>query len=711
MESGSLDSPTRICRIRCAILVGRTSDCADTTSNPRNDSAFSTSCQFASFSLDMERGTLAAPDGRIIPLRPKSAELLWHLAEHAGRVVSRDALMVAVWPNVFVTDDNITQCVTEIRRALGVTGAQLLRTLPKRGYVLDAEVTRRNSHAKPASVSSELAQLTVNVIQPGIVSHRGRFTKTTHGSFVACFDSCTDALQCSMRLQQNVASAEVGSIPERRIRLRLGLHFGEVSLADEGVFGQVVEIAERLCECAEPGAILLAGAVQAEIGSRFELKANDLGELRLPDIDHPLRAFQLRLPADTHAAHGALPFGQPRRAEVPAVAVLPFRDLDVPAGQSHMGDGILEEIALRLATLREVAVISPTSTLRYRDAVPDISRVAQDFGARYVISGSIQRSGPRLRIRVLLSDAETAGIVWSNIYEGDPERIFDLQDQITFDILATVAPQIREAELRRARSKPPENLGAYDYFLRGVELLRGKDIEEFDRAHVMFKKAMQADEYYAPTYAYAAFWHIRNIAQGWSSDPGLDVRQAMALSALAIEHEPSNALGLAIHAHCRSFILHDYESALPLHKRAVARSPNHAFVLSFSSLTHSYVEDSAEALAEAERSVRLSPHDLYSFWLYMVLAVAHYANRNFEEAAVWSKRAFHENRHFSANLRTLAASLSAVGRFEEARGVGAILMRTDPAFRVSQYALLCPWAVPHTKEEFLSNLKLAGLPE
>lgn len=95
----------------------------------------------------------------------------------------------------------------------------------------------------------------------------------------------------------------------------------------------------------------------------------------------------------------------------------------------------------------------------------------------------------------------------------------------------------------------------------------------------------------------------------------------------------------------------------------------------------------------------------------MVLAVAHYANRNFEEAAVWSKRAFHENRHFSANLRTLAASLSAVGRFEEARGVGAILMRTDPAFRVSQYALLCPWAVPHTKEEFLSNLKLAGLPE
>lgn len=185
----------------------------------------------------------------------------------------------------------------------------------------------------------------------------------------------------------------------------------------------------------------------------------------------------------------------------------------------------------------------------------------------------------------------------------------------------------------------------------------------------------------------------------------------MALSALAIEHEPSNALGLAIHAHCRSFILHDYESALPLHKRAVARSPNHAFVLSFSSLTHSYVEDSVEALAEAERSVRLSPHDLYSFWLYMVLAVAHYANRNFEEAAVWSKRAFHENRHFSANLRTLAASLSAVGRFEEARGVGAILMRTDPAFRVSQYALLCPWAVPHTKEEFLSNLKLAGLPE
>ncbi len=551
----------------------------------------------------------------------------------------------------------------------------------------------------------------VNVVQPGIVSYRGRIVKHTGDGFLARFESSSDAVRCALDMQRELLLAEATVELSRRIRFRMGLNFGAVLLEKNDVFGHAVNVAARLSDFAEAGGIVIAHAVMEAVGTRFTFESDDLGKLKLRNIHPPVRAYALRPPISTVAAGELPPVDQVRRVNVPAVAVLPFQDVNAAIGQSHIGNGILEEIATSLAALKELLVISPMSTLRYRGLMPDIGLVAQELGIRYVISGSIQRSRSRLRITVLLNDAETSGLVWSNSYEGCVDDTFDLQDRIVLDVVGTIAPQIREIELRRACSKRPDSLDAYDYFLRGVELLRGRTQSEFCQAKIMFEKAVQADDGYAPSYAYWAFWHIRNIAQGWSWDTRQDTDRAMHLSASAIECEPGNALGLAINGHCKSFILHDYDAALSLLQRSVARSPNHPVVLSFASLTNSYTGRSSEALAQAERSVRVSPYDFYSFWLFMVLSVAHYACRNFQEAVLWSKQAFQENQHFSANLRILAASLSAAGRFEEAHVAGSILMQTDPAFRISRYASLCPWAVNDTRELFLLNLKAAGLPE
>ncbi len=279
------------------------------------------------------------------------------------------------------------------------------------------------------------------------------------------------------------------------------------------------------------------------------------------------------------------------------------------------------------------------------------------------------------------------------------------------DLIGIVAPQIRKTELKRALSKRPDSMDAYDYFLQAVELLRGKSEDDFARAPFFFRAAMEADENYGPARAYAAFWHIRNIAQGWTTDFDADCRRAWDLSAAAIECDPDSALGLAIHAHSRSFLAHDYEAALPLFDRAVAACPNHAIVLSFASLTHSYVGNALPALDEAQRSVRLAPNDLYAFWLFMVLSVAHYADGNYPESVVWSRRAVRENQKFAAGLRMLVAGLSATNNWAEANQAANLLMQVDPSFRVSKYSLLCPWRLTEVREGFLNNLRSAGLPE
>lgn len=577
--------------------------------------------------------------------------------------------------------------------------------------VADVAAYSRLMSTDERSTHARMKSLLVNVLQPGVVSYRGRIVKHTGDGFLARFDSCVDAVQCTQELQRELRLAEDDIEPARRIRFRMGLNFGPVLIEDNDIFGHAVNVAARLSDLAQAGGVVISEAVRSDVGDRIDLPVEALGELRLRNIRPAVRAYALRNAFGSSDESPMPPSDRMRRVNIPAVAVLPFRDLDAAVGRSHIGDGILEEIASSLAALNEMLVISPTSTLRYRDSMPDIGLVAQELGVRYVISGSIQRSGRRLRISVLLNDADTLGLVSSSSYEGTLDESFDLQDRIVLDVVGTIAPQIRDIELRRARLKRPESLDAYDCFLRGIDFLRGRTKEEFEQARVMFDAAIETDDTYAPSHAYAAFWHIRNIAQGWSKDSQRDITAAMRLSASAIECEPSNALGLAINGHCKSFVLHDYDAALPLVQRAVARSPNHPVVLSFASLTHSYTGRSALALQQAQHSVRVSPYDMYSFWLFNVLSIAHYANANFQEAALWSKQAFRENRNFAANLRMLAASLSAAGLFEEAKMAGAILIQTDPAFKVSRYASFCPWATAETRERFLDNLRAAGLPD
>ncbi len=223
----------------------------------------------------------------------------------------------------------------------------------------------------------------------------------------------------------------------------------------------------------------------------------------------------------------------------------------------YFADGIVEDIVVSLASLRELVVIARASTLFWRGQSPDPREIGRQLGVRYVLSGSVRRSGRLLRITVELSDALTGTSLWGERAEVEEGEVFDLQDRIVTQIVAGLVPTLRSTELRAALRKRPESFSAYDHMLRALALIYSPDRQQFTHARKLLGRAMADDPEFAMPAAWAAWWHGLNVGQGWSSAYEENAEQAAALSARAIELDQSNPLALAISGHLKSYLGHD----------------------------------------------------------------------------------------------------------------------------------------------------------
>lgn len=394
----------------------------------------------------------------------------------------------------------------------------------------------------------------------------------------------------------------------------------------------------------------------------------------------------------------------------PSVAVLPFREYDGRADDSYFAEGIVEDIVGALASLPDLFVISRCSTLMFRGPGADVRAVGQQLGVQYVLSGSIRRAAEKIRTLAELCDTETGGILWTHSVEGSVNDIFALQDRLSERVVTTIAPQVRQAELRRALRKRPENLDAYDFVLRGLDLLYRLRRDEFDRARELFQRAIDLDPAYASPYALSAHWYSIRIGQGWSENRPEDYDAVVRLASAAMERDPFDARALALCGHVKAFLFRDYESAMALFRRAVAASPNSSDAWVWSSPTHSYVGEGAEAARRVEQSLRLSPLDPHVFLNHTALALANYTSGDFGGAVAWGRKATAENPRYTAALRILAASLAASERLDEARTVAQVLLEQEPAFRVDAFCQAHPYKDPVRREALARHLRATGLP-
>lgn len=561
-----------------------------------------------------------------------------------------------------------------------------------------------------AGTIERLTRLRRVLIDPELSRHGGRIVQTGGDSLLVIFRSTLRSITWAVAVQRQMPNEDSAFPKDQQIRFRMGIEIGDVISEGSDLHGEGVNIAARLQAVCPPGAVCVSRSVYDQVRARIDMPVHELGALELKNIGRLIEAYVIC--ADPESGSAAVLTGAARQASAyrPSVAVMPFRMFDPDPEKAYFGDCMVEDIIGSLSALQDLRVISRNSTASYRGADLDLRQLSRDLGVRYVLSGGVRRDPSRLRITAELADAENGQVLWARPYDATADDLFQIQDKIVAQIVGTIAPRVREAELQRAMRKRPESMDAYDLVLQAMQLLYRLDPNDFARAHELLLQAIRKDENYSAAYALLSQWHLLRIGQGWSPDRRVDEQEGLRRAQAAVDRDQRSAHALAQLGHWKSLVLRDYESALALFERALLASPSHAWAWGLSAPTFSYIGKPTEAIARAEHAMALSPNDPLTFWYQTTLCIAHYTLGQYEEAASWGRRSMLESPRYTACARHTAAALAALGRLQEASEVARRLMEVDPSFRVSERVAQYAYASAELLERLRMHLLAAGLP-
>jgi TolB-like protein/class 3 adenylate cyclase len=429
-----------------------------------------------------------------------------------------------------------------------LTGERVERRL---AAVLAADVAGYSS-LMGADEEGTLAQLKAvrkALVDPTIAKHRGRIVKTTGDGMLVEFASAVDAVRCAIEVQHGMAGQSADGLPDTRIEFRIGIHVGDIIFDDNDIFGDGVNIAARLEGIAEPGGVCISDDTYRQVRDRVDTAFDDKGETALKNIARPVRVFALAgaKQAATKVIEPALQLTLPDK---PSIAVLPFQNMSGDPEQEYFADGMVEEIITALSRNKQLFVIARNSSFTFKGRAVDIKQVARDLGVRYVLEGSVRKSGNRIRITGQLIDAASGAHLWADRYDGAPEDVFELQDQVAASVVGAIAPSMNQAEIERAKRKPTNSLDAYDYYLRGQAATFQYTRDATEQAIVLHEQAIALDPKFAAAYARLASTLASRTLWGWSTDPAADLAQATAYakSALRLDRHDANVLALSAYA-------------------------------------------------------------------------------------------------------------------------------------------------------------------
>jgi len=550
------------------------------------------------------------------------------------------------------------------------------------------------------------------VAEPAVRKHHGRFVKTTGDGAMVEFGSPVEAVICAFEVQQLLAQRADLEADEKQISLRIGINLGDVIYGPDGdLYGDGVNVAVRLQNIAEPGHICISAKVYQELHGRLTLRFEEKGEQVLKNIARPIQVYTSRGAGSTGQApsHQGRPFPLLKLPDKPSIAVLPFRNLSDDREADYLADGIVEDILTALGRLKWLFVSARDSTFVYKKQSVSPKRVGAELGVRYLLDGSVRRSGPRMRITGRLLEAERETQIWASRYDGGVEDIFELQDRITDSVAGAIEPNLRLAEIDRARRTPPDKLGSYDQFLRALAKFYEGTREGVEQALHILGQITSSDPSYAQPYGLRAWCYVYYIAQGWSQDPVKDGRAGAAAARTAIELERDDPTVLWMSAQAIGYLAHDLDTALFLLDRALVLNPSCAPAYTMSGWVRCWMGRQDEAIAHFYCAMRLSPFDRTMVAMLSGLALALCMDGRYEESITWAQRAISEQDTWTASYRPLAASLAHLGRLDEARGVAAQLLAHDPDYHMAKVRLL--YRSSPGADRYLEGLIKAGLPE
>jgi TolB-like protein/class 3 adenylate cyclase/Tfp pilus assembly protein PilF len=523
------------------------------------------------------------------------------------------------------------------------------------------------------------------LIDPLIDQHRGRIFKTTGDGILIEFASVVDAVRCAVVVQQGMEDRNANLPASERIRFRIGINLGDVMVDEGDMFGDGVNVAARLQQLAAPGEICVSASMREQVGEKLPIGFADLGEHGVKNIARPVRVYRVEKHAEPRPAAAddrtRVPLAFPE--DRPSVAVLPFNNMSADAEQEYFVDGIVEDIITGLSRIRWLHVIARNSTFTYKGRAVDIKQVGRELGARYVLEGSLRKAGNRIRITAQLIEAGNGTHVWAERYDRALDDIFELQDEITLSLVGAIEPSLRQTEIERAKRKRPENLDAYDLYLRALPHAYVPMPGEADKALVLLGEALALQPDYPAAQAAAAWCYEMRYLRGGLHDA--DKVAALGHAQAAIEAGADDAATLATAGFVIGLVAHDYQTAIEVIDRALTLTGASALALWMGATVLAHAGEVAKAIDYAERALRLTPFGRESSFAYVALAMAYSASGNFEQAVATSVKSAQANPRFSVSHVLHAAALSRLGRLDEAGAAARRVLECEPDFTVSGF--------------------------
>jgi len=543
------------------------------------------------------------------------------------------------------------------------------------------------------------------LVEPKILQHRGRMIKNTGDGFLAEFTSVLDAVRCATEIQQGMILRNAKTPDERRIEFRIGVHQGDIIIDSGDIFGDGVNVAARLEGIADPGGICVSARVQEDVRGKLDLALDDIGEQRLKNIERPVRVY--RILSENKATRPRPALALPDR---PSIAVLPFQNMSGDPEQDYFADGVVEELITALSRFRQLFVIARNSSFTYKDRAADVKEVGRELGVRYVLEGSVRRAASRVRITAQLIDAQTGGHLWANRFDGTPEDIFDLQDQVTTSVVGAIIPKLEEVEFNRSKFKPTESLDAYDYYLRAMMYFNQWTDETIGKALDLFYKTIELDPEFASANGLAAWCYVRRKLSGWMKDPR-EMAELERLARRAIKLANDDAVALYSGGWALVQVAGSVEEGAAALNRALTLNPNMTSAWLLSGWTKIYIGEPDEAIEHLVHAMRLNPLDPLFQRMQTGVAAAHFLAGRYEQSSSYAHTALQQHPNYLPLLRVAAASHALAGKMTEAEKAVAQICRQDPTSRLSRVTQFAPFRRPEDISRYRDGLHKAGLPE
>ena len=562
-------------------------------------------------------------------------------------------------------------------------------------------------------ILARLRTLRSDLIDPIIAVHHGRVVKRTGDGAIVEFRSVVDAVRCAIEVQDGMVERNVGIPPDRRLEFRIGIHVGDVVEESDGdLMGDCVNIAARLEGIAKPGAICLSEDAYRQVKGRLDLAVTDLGATHLKNIAEPVRvyALQVGVPAQAKSAAQTEP---PSASTLPrlSIVVLPFANIGGDPEQEYFVDGVTESLTTDLSRISGSCVIARNTAFTYKGKRVDVKQIGRELSVRYVLEGSVQRGGSRMRVNVQLIDAETGNHLWAERFDKPVADLFDMQDEIVARLANELNAELIALEARRAEQSP--NPDSMDLYFQGMAWAnKGVNPEYFAKARACFERALALDPANVDGLVGQARIDAEMVGGGLADDRAARLASAEAALNKALSLAPNHPwahtwMGLVyLHTNRGLQAIAEAERALALDQNLAHAQ---AGVLATAKISIGRAE---ETEGHVQEGVRLSPRDSNIYIWAMLGGLAKLYLSEDEAAVAWLRRSIEANRNFPLPQFLLASALAHLDRQEAARAAARAGLALDPAFTIRRCRSILTHMIDNAQTELLlDGMHEAGVPE